>query len=259
MGLPSAFSKFAVIIGVVAMGVISLFGCVSNTGDNSPVSGSEAGSYTVECSRLLAGAKRYANVSDETVVNLTRSSRNDPLDGDGMADNLDSYTFTALSPGTAYVQIINVMPWQDREGVEDLFRLVVDDGLNITREEVPLVERFELREQGDAAAYQVLAAEPGDAGFLRVMSYWEDFSGRQHKKRSLSVLPVDVTRVFLTCGVADWDGFHGSDPNVLDGTTFSFEATFDDGTTVSASGTNSYPDGYGEFHRGIASFLGLGG
>lgn len=256
MGLPGTFLKPVITVGVIAMIAFSLISCVSSGEDEASQATVEGGSYTVECSRLVAGAERNVELSDETVVSWTRDIRDDPLDGDGMADGLESYTFTALSPGTAYVAILNVLPWADQEGVEDLFRLVVDGNLNITREEVPLVERFELREQGDAAAYQVLAAEPGDAGFLRVMSYWEDFDGRQHEKRLLNVLPIDVTRVFLASCVADWDGFRGSDPNVLDGTTFSFEATFADGSTVSASGTNSFPDGYGEFKQSIGSFLG---
>ena len=41
-----------------------------------------------------------------------------------------------------------------------------------------------------------------------------------------------------------WDGFHESNPYVLDGEGFSLEMRFADGTFVSASGDNSFPKDY---------------
>ena len=40
-----------------------------------------------------------------------------------------------------------------------------------------------------------------------------------------------------------WNGFAKSDPHILDGTSFTLFIAFDDGTTISARGTNSYPKG----------------
>lgn len=54
----------------------------------------------------------------------------------------------------------------------------------------------------------------------------------------------ELLRVVEEYGLASWDGFHGSDPNVLDGEGFSLEVSFSDGTHVYASGDNSFPDGY---------------
>jgi hypothetical protein len=42
-----------------------------------------------------------------------------------------------------------------------------------------------------------------------------------------------------------WDGFHGTDTMLLDGTSFSISLAFSDGTTVHASGYGQFPDGYG--------------
>ena len=44
--------------------------------------------------------------------------------------------------------------------------------------------------------------------------------------------------------VEKWDGFHESDPDVLDGEMFSLEVKYADGTSVYASGSNAFPEGY---------------
>ncbi len=43
-----------------------------------------------------------------------------------------------------------------------------------------------------------------------------------------------------------WDGYNKSDKNVLDGSGFGFSVRFDDGTSICASGYESYPKGYAE-------------
>lgn len=265
--------KFIVISGVLVMGLFSLFGCASGVGDDgsgasasdpaasgasSSGAAAEGQAYSLECSRRIAGGERYVRLRDEGVVSYVHDTREDPLDGDGMADCLDAYTFTALAPGTTYVRIVDVLPWMDDEGVEDQFRLVVDESLNIAREEVPVVERFELREYGDMAGCQVYSAEPSDAGFLLVSIYWEDFDGQHHEERSLNVRPDEVTAVLMDCRADSWDDFHESNSDVLDGHSFTFEASLSDGTSVTASGTNAVPEGYGAFKSGIAAFLGKG-
>ncbi len=47
-------------------------------------------------------------------------------------------------------------------------------------------------------------------------------------------------------GMMAWDGFHGSNSMLLDGTQFSIDFTFADGTAVHASGYGQFPEGYGE-------------
>jgi hypothetical protein len=55
-----------------------------------------------------------------------------------------------------------------------------------------------------------------------------------------------------------WDGFHGSDSMLLDGTQFSIDFAFADGTAVHAGGYGSFPENYGDASRAIdAHFLQL--
>lgn len=48
-------------------------------------------------------------------------------------------------------------------------------------------------------------------------------------------------------GVKSWDGFSKSNPNVLDGDSFSLEIELADGKMMYAHGNNSYPKNYHEF------------
>lgn len=41
-----------------------------------------------------------------------------------------------------------------------------------------------------------------------------------------------------------WDGFHRTSRDMLDGDSFSLTMRFADGTSLSASGSNAYPEGY---------------
>ena len=59
--------------------------------------------------------------------------------------------------------------------------------------------------------------------------------GRENAKQA-----TDILREY---NALSWDGYAKSDPRVLDGTTFTLSVAFDDGTTISAWGTNSYPKG----------------
>ena len=55
-----------------------------------------------------------------------------------------------------------------------------------------------------------------------------------------------------------WDGFSGSDSMLLDGTHFSVSFSFQDGTTVNASGYGRFPMNYGDASAAIeAHFLQL--
>lgn len=49
----------------------------------------------------------------------------------------------------------------------------------------------------------------------------------------------------------NWDGFSGSAPGLLDGTSFGFELTLADGTAVHAGGYGDFPDGYREASEAI--------
>ena len=57
------------------------------------------------------------------------------------------------------------------------------------------------------------------------------------------------------CDVAVWDGFHESEPYVLDGETFSLSVRFSDGAEVQASGDNRFPDRYHDFSSAVTRLL----
>lgn len=70
---------------------------------------------------------------------------------------------------------------------------------------------------------------------------------------------VDTLTGFIgQYGMMGWDGFHGSDSMLLDGTQFSISFTFADGTAVHAGGYGRFPENYGDASRAIdAHFLQL--
>ena len=57
-------------------------------------------------------------------------------------------------------------------------------------------------------------------------------------------LAEELQQVVKACDLEAWDGFHGSNPHVLDGESFSLELLFADGSMVYASGENRFPKGY---------------
>lgn len=58
-----------------------------------------------------------------------------------------------------------------------------------------------------------------------------------------------VAELAKNCKIENWNGFHGVNTMVLDGDGFSLSAEYSDGASISASGSNSYPDGFGSFSK----------
>lgn len=54
-----------------------------------------------------------------------------------------------------------------------------------------------------------------------------------------------ATEILRAHNALSWDGFAGSNPNISDGESFTMRIAFDDGSSVAARGTNSYPKGLG--------------
>lgn len=50
-------------------------------------------------------------------------------------------------------------------------------------------------------------------------------------------------------GVQRWNGFSKSNPNVLDGDSFSLNIELTDGSTITAYGSNAYPKNYQEVYK----------
>ncbi len=68
-------------------------------------------------------------------------------------------------------------------------------------------------------------------------------------------LTAELQEAVRTYGLESWDGFHGSNPGVLDGEGFRLELGFADGTTVYAAGENAFPDGYYDAMADIGGIL----
>ena len=67
-----------------------------------------------------------------------------------------------------------------------------------------------------------------------------------------------LTDILEQYNTLSWDGFHGTDSMLLDGTSFGIMYTLSDGTSVTAGGYGDFPDGYGGASKAIdAHFLQL--
>lgn len=66
---------------------------------------------------------------------------------------------------------------------------------------------------------------------------------------------AQATDILRAHNALSWNGFAKSDPHMLDGTSFTLFIAFDDGTTISARGTNSYPKGLSAAVKEIRDLL----
>ena len=123
--------------------------------------------------------------------------------------------------------------------------------------------RITLSESGSAAStyeLEVLRAGSGVtvSEYNGPWQYWDDTS-REDCLQARAEGGEDLYRkIALQCealGIRSWDGFSESDPDVLDGTMFSFEAELADGGTITAHGSNAYPDHYGDLVNFIRELL----
>ena len=212
------------------------------------------GAFSVDCGNAITGAEWQVSYSDQTIVHTL--SRHHPLDleGDGMQGYSTEYVFTGRRPGVVHVQIETYLPWCDLTQTEQDLWLYVDSAYRVSALEMTEFQSFRLTKQGSTAGQTVYAAQKTEDGvqltrYTALGSWSEDAQDYVEERRNETVLNggEDVYRhlagLLHECKVTDWDGFHGSDPNVLDGSSFTFEAVLKDGKTISASGTNRFPDG----------------
>ena len=76
------------------------------------------------------------------------------------------------------------------------------------------------------------------------------------KKVTLTDSDIEkVMNIINTYQVSTWDGFQKSDPYVLDGNSFSFYMTTQEGESVSASGYMMWPKNYHEVRDEFDSFF----
>ena len=103
----------------------------------------------------------------------------------------------------------------------------------------------------ESFSYETIGTAMGSETELSIVREGDGFavtqsSGGGHTVRSAYVEQAvggQVTDILRAHNALSWNGFAQSDPHMLAGTSFTLFIAFDDGTTISARGTNSYPKG----------------
>ena len=173
-------------------------------------------------------------------VNVYRQEKEEPGGGYEQV-----YVITGLKPGSTLGEVRAESPLSDYRYTA-LFRLTVDEELNVRREELPELTSLFFTRGG------YLMPETWELGALG----WSCVLGRDGRYVSVDFeLLEEVRDLLFRHGVDGWDGFSESNPDVLDGEGFSLTLTLDDGSTVQASGENSFPPGYYEAVRELTARL----
>ena len=99
-----------------------------------------------------------------------------------------------------------------------------------------ILTRFELTRSTDlpSVCYEIFLLEDG--------YYLSRYDGAAQPAETETVRALQ--KLLEEYGVFSWDGFSGSNSHVLDGEGFRLYIGFSDGTSVQASGSNDFPDGY---------------
>lgn len=99
---------------------------------------------------------------------------------------------------------------------------------------------------GDSYSYSVI--EEDDKHFFVFESMLYPEYGEMKREVAESFLD-QLTQLYQEYHLASWNGFHQSNEYVLDGDGFSLTINLQDGASLTAGGTNSYPEGYRDFRE----------
>lgn len=113
-----------------------------------------------------------------------------------------------------------------------------------------LVESFSYKTVGTAMGSETTFSivREGDGFNVTQSSGGGQTVRKAHVEQAIGAQATDILRAH---NVLAWNGFAQSDPHMLDGTSFTLSIAFDDGTTISARGTNSSPKGLSAAMREI--------
>ena len=70
-----------------------------------------------------------------------------------------------------------------------------------------------------------------------------------------NTVPERLNDVYLSCRLAEWDGYSKYNPYVCDGEGFSLSIRFNDGASLYTNGMNAFPDRYAEFCAAMSEIL----
>ena len=109
----------------------------------------------------------------------------------------------------------------------------------------------------EALEYRVSGYNPGyDIRLENGKIIYENFDeGKKSKINADEKTVSEIMRIFKELDVYSWDGFAESDEEVLDGMGFNLYVKFADGSCISASGDNKFPDNFQEFDKAMRSLV----
>ena len=122
---------------------------------------------------------------------------------------------------------------------------------------------FKLIESGTTAQNYVYEGHTTDSGvyleYAVTESLWNHETNEYTEHRAV-IRSIDgdkelyqkICEIMGNCRVNSWAVFHGSNPvDVLDGSSMSFEVVLADGSEITASGSNHFPENYGIFKNAL--------
>lgn len=128
-------------------------------------------------------------------------------------------------------------------------------------------ERFSLSTSGtttESHVYEGYRTESGvHLAYYTSTSWWDntvsDYVESRHVIRAIDgddALYQTLCALLGDCRINEWAGFRGANPpDVLDGSSMSFQATLPDGSVITASGSNNFPPNYRRFSDALSDLL----
>ena len=120
-------------------------------------------------------------------------------------------------------------------------------------QEAPAVETFYFTRSGmsadQARSYQI--RETARGRFVWIELYYSDHYVLPLTDEDMASFSALVQELELTA----WDGYSEVDRDALDGECFSLDVAFEGGASISASGSNRFPQDYGEKMSAVEDFF----
>ena len=128
-------------------------------------------------------------------------------------------------------------------------------------------ERFSLSTSGTTAESHVYEGYRTESGvhlaYFTSTSWWDntvsDYVESRHVIRAIDgddAFYQTLCALLGDCRINEWAGFRGANPpDVLDGSSMSFQATLPDGSVITASGSNNFPPNYRRFSDALSDLL----
>ena len=137
---------------------------------------------------------------------------------------------------------------------------VIQEGSNMNK--LPEIEILTLSENGTEAStreYEIVRGGDGVTVSLYDGNWnYDDEADREDflEKRAEGdeELYNRIAQAAAECGIRSWNGFSGSNPNVLDGYSISFSGIID-GSSFSGHGSNRSPKGYNDCIKTLRDIL----